>query len=168
MCRELYVKWWVIFLSNLHIFKEKRRKINMINWSWLLLWSLVFPKVELESSRMSKTRRRRIGLRTKCWRFQTLPPNAVHLWLHSAFSGWTAHKTARKTCCFLCWAQSDCHKCSWVFMFPEKNRCKNTAWEEGWRFLIQLQIHIDMSWFMNGYQVTWHEITWRLVFWSSG
>ena len=24
-----------------------------------------------------------------------------HLWLHSTFSGLTAHKTARKTCCFL-------------------------------------------------------------------
>lgn len=128
----------------------------MINWSWLLLWSLVFPKVELESSRMSKTRRRRIGLRTKCWRFQTLPPNAVHLWLHFAFSGWTAHKTARKTCCFLCWAQSDCHKCSLVFMFPKKQVQKHSlrrrvevfdsTTDPHWHVVIHEWVSGDMTW----------------------
>lgn len=119
-----------------------------------------FPKVELESSRMYKTRRRQSVSEPMLppWRLchQTRSISDFILF-HLPFPVERPTKQPEKPCCFLCWAQSDCHKCSLVFMFPEKSRWKtnslrrrvevfDSTTDPHWHVVIHEWVSGDMTW----------------------
>ena len=90
-----------------------------------------------------------------CKFLKTPPPSQNLAWslCHGA-----VHR--QKKCCFLCWAQSDCHKCGLMSLFPKKR------WKNSLRRRVEaFDSTTDSYWHVihPGYQMTSHDITWRLV-----